>query len=124
MPYNRKPFAGSEYKLIWETINTRNIDQALRLQATRGTATSEGSVFEALLWFRRRACKVRDGVGLIPVISWESDVSSVGFGRSYTGLCSDMKRTVPPAPIQRELERGIPDLMAGESAFSFSRVVK
>eukprot|EP00969_Alexandrium_andersonii_P293101 12954014-Alexandrium_andersonii.AAC.1 len=67
-------------------MNVRNIDCALRLCGTRAATSRSCNMFEALMWMRRRACRVRDGVGHVPVLYWER--ASVGDfkGRLRSGI--------------------------------------
>jgi hypothetical protein len=108
-------------ELKWEPVNVALIEMALRRDALRRASCPGHELFEILYHLRNRATNVRKGKGVVAVVYREA--ASVGSlkNRYYTGIKG---LTKIPAAVQAELNKGVPDNMAGVSTATFMRPIK
>ena len=109
--------------LRWEPVNVALVSEALNLDVVRRVQLDHYSAFDVLLSIQRRATRVTGQVGWIAVAECESQPVDGKPQRLYSGI-GGLSDNEIPAPVRRELERGVPAELAGVSAFHFSRSLK
>ena len=120
---NDAPTLADKCRLRWEPVNVRIIEEALSLDAIRRVRLANYDAFDVLLSIRRRVTNVKGKVGWIAVAERESEPINGKAQRLFSGIGGLDKANIP-APVCRELEKGVPQELAGLSVFSFSRALK